>query len=434
MIHRITLFLILFVYSHTTMAQNQSMSLSACIDYAYSNHTDIRLANLNLKDADWQIKENRAVAYPQLNLGLSWQHYLQQPALPAEALGFGEPGQKLTFALRNSIGANLQYNQLLFNNSYLASIKAAKMYRDYVRLQLEGVKEKVRNAVTDAYLPALLLEESVEVLDQNITNQEKMLHETREIQKAGFTEQLDADRLEYLLSTLRTERESLIRQRDILIDVLKFNIGMPVKTELALEDDLAELLTAYGAIDPDEPLDYMNRPDYVAVIKARELSEVQITAYRRDWTPTLSFFASYNPGYQGNDKLFWIPAALAGFQINMPIYDGGMSKAKQERAVIQAMGIEEQKAMLTKAYDLEIETARNMFKSAKLKLADQERNLELARRIHDTSQTKFKAGVGSSFEVTQAQASLYQAEGNLVNAKYEYLKSIVALKKALGKS
>jgi outer membrane protein TolC len=90
--------------------------------------------------------------------------------------------------------------------------------------------------------------------------------------------------------------------------------------------------------------------------------------------------------------------------------------------------------MLVKAFDLEIQTARNQYKSAKQNLNDQQHNLDLAQRIHDTSQTKFKAGVGSSFEVTQAQSGLYQAQGELLNVRYEYLASIVALKKALGKN
>jgi outer membrane protein len=429
----ITLLFISFLFVFSAKGQ-EAMSLSSCIDYAYSNHTDIRLAQLNVKDAEWQIKENRAVAYPQLSLAMNYQHFLQQPALPAEALGFGEPGTKIKFALRNNIGASIAYNQLLFNNSYLATIKAAKMYKDYVNIQLNATKEKLRNKVIDAYLPALLLTESVEVLDKNIENQEKLFTETKAINQAGFVEQLDVDRLEYVLSTLRTERESLVRQRDILIDVLKFTINKPVKDELILADDLDKLLAVYGDINPEEELDYMNRPDYVAVLKARELSEIRVNGYRRDWTPTLSFFASYDPSYQGNEKLFFIPSSIAGFRLSMPIYDGGMSKAKQERAIIQALQVDEQKSLLLSAFDLEIQTARNQYTNARQKVADQERNLDLAQRIHDTSQTKFKSGVGSSFEVTQAQSGLYQAQGALVNARYEFLKSIVALRKALGKS
>ncbi|MBP6680873.1 MAG: TolC family protein, partial [Saprospiraceae bacterium] len=46
----------------------------------------------------------------------------------------------------------------------------------------------------------------------------------------------------------------------------------------------------------------------------------------------------------------------------------------------------------------------------------------------------FRQGVGSSFEVTQAQAGLYRSQADLVNARFDYLKSLVAFKQALGKN
>lgn len=411
-----------------------TMSLSEAIDYALANHREIRLAQLSLRDAEWQIKENRATALPHIDLGVNYSYFLQQPAIPAEALGFpGEEGQKLTFALRNNLSGKLSVNQLLFNNSYLIGIRAAKLYRDYVALQLEAVKEKVSESVRDAYMPALLLTESVAVLDSNIENQEKLLSETRAIYKAGFAEQLDVDRMDLISSTLKTERESLLRQRDILINVFKFTINMPVKDDIVLSDDLSMLLEDYADINVEEELDYMSRPDYITILKLKELNKLQVELYEKDWLPTVGLFASYDPSFQGNEKLYWIPSAVAGIAVTMPIYDGGLSKAKQERAIIAAMQVDEQTDMLLNGYDLEVENARDQYRNAAQKVKDQERNLALAQRIHDTSLIKFKAGIGSSFEVTQAQSGLYQTQGLLVQARFELLQAIVAFNKSLGK-
>jgi len=404
------------------------------MDYALANHSEIRIAEYSMKDADWQIKENRAVAFPQIGLGLHANRFIQQPALPAEALGFGEPGQKITFALKNDIGATVSFNQLLFDNKYIATIKAAKMYKDYAAIQFEGVVEKLRNRVTDAYIPALVVAEGVRILDKNIESQQKLVFETKANYQAGFVEQLDVDRLEYALATFQTDRESLLRQRDKLIDVLKFTINMPNAEEITLLDDVDKLLAIYGDIDIEEKLDYMNRPDYVASLKATELNDIQTDAFRKDWWPVLSFFGSYDPTFQGNDELFWIPSALVGVQLNMPIYDGGYYKAKEERSVIQSLKVAEQRKMLAMSYDLQIETARKDYYSTKQKMEDREQSLNLAERIFETSETKFRQGVGSSFEVTQAQAGLYRSQADLVNARFDYLKSLVAFKQALGKN
>lgn len=428
------LILFILLVSIDRLSAQTSMSLSDAIDYAIANHPDVRVAELTVKDAEWQIKENRATALPHVNLGIDYSYYIQQPGLPAEALGFpGEPGQKLTFALRNNLAGSIGVNQLLFNNSYTVGIKAARIYRDYVQLELASVKERVRKEVRDAYLPALLLTESVQVLDSNIENQSKILNETREIYKAGFVEQLDVDRLELIHSTLQTEREALLRQRDILINVFKFTINMPVKEQITLSDDLDKLLNDFADINIEEALDYQNRPEYVALMKARELNEVQVELYDKDWLPTVAAFASYNPSFQGNDKLFWIPSAIAGISISMPIFDGGLSRAKQERARIAAIKVDEQKDRMLRAFDLEVENARNQYRNAIQKLEDQERNLALAEKIQNTTMIKFRAGISSSFEVTQAQSAYFQAQSTYITARYDLLQAIVAFNKALGK-
>ena len=436
MIKRILLLLVPFGFAASQLTAQESMSLADCIAYALTNHPEVHLAQLTMKDANARIKENRSDAYPKFNLGAFADHYIQQPAIPADALGFeGVPeGTKVKFALQNNYHGSISYDQLLFNSDYIVSLKAAKMYRDYADLQLETVKEKVRDMVTDAYLPALVVSESIKVLDENIANQQQLFKETKATYGSGFVEQLDVDRVEYVVSTLTTARESQVRQREILLDNLKFTMNKPLTDDITLTDDIDKLLADYDDINPDEDLDYMNRPQYVEILKLRELSQVQVEVYQKDWLPKLSFYASYNPSFQGNNKLYWIPSAIMGLSLTMPIYDGGFSDALQERAEVNALKVDEQKETLRRSLDLELEVARKQYENSKQKMSDQEHNLVLAKRIFETTQTKFKQGVGSSSDVTQAQAGLLQAESALIQSRSEYLKSIVDLRKALGKT
>jgi len=433
MIRRFFLLLVPFGFALHVAGQD-ALSLEDCIAYALTNHPDVHVAQLTMRDADARIKENRADAYPKFNLGAFADHYIQVPSIPADALGFGPEGTKVKFALQNNYHGSVSYDQLLFNSDYIVSLKAAKMYRDYAALQLETVKEKVRDQVTDAYLPALVLSESIRVLDENILNQQQLLKESRATLNAGFLEQLDVDRVDYVVSTLTTLKESQVRQRDILLDNLKFTMNKPLTDEITLTDDIDKLLADYDDINPEEQLDYMNRPQYVELLKLRELSQVQVEVYQKDWLPKLSFYASYNPSFQGNDQLYWIPSAIMGLSLTMPIYDGGFSDALQERAEINTLKVDEQKETLTRALELEVSVARKQYANSKQKMEEQQTNLVLAKRIFAATQTKFKGGVGSSSDVTQAQAGLLQAESSLIQSRSEFLKSIVDLRKALGKT
>jgi outer membrane protein TolC len=118
--------------------------------------------------------------------------------------------------------------------------------------------------------------------------------------------------------------------------------------------------------------------------------------------------------------------------VSIPIYDGGGSKAKRERAVISAQTVDIQRGMLENALTLELDAARKQYLNAQERVANQEKNVALAQRIYDTTQTKYRAGVGSSFEITQAESGLYSAQQGLLQAQYDLLTAKVAIRKALG--
>ena len=425
-------FLLLVIPGISARAQS-TMSLSDCISYAVQNHPSVQTAMLQTKDAEWQLKENTAIGLPQFSAGASYQHFFQAPALPAEALGFSAPpGTKIAFQLTNSISGNLQYSQLLFSNSYLLAIKASRYYREYVQIQLAAAKATVRNQVVDAYLPSLLISDNLSILDKNLANLEQLLSETKAINKAGFAEQLDVDRLELSLATLRSERDNLVRQQEVVVDALKFAMGYPVTESLQLSDNLEQLLSQYADVDLTTQVNYSNRPEYTQLLKGRELSQIQVDLYKKPYLPVLSGFIQAQGSYQGNDKLFWIPSAVAGLNLSLPIWDGGATKARKERAMISAQNIDIQRGMLENAINLEVEGARKSYLNALARVSNQEKNLDLATRIYETTQKKYKAGVGSSFELVSSEQQVYSAQQALMEAQYDLLTARIAVKKALG--
>src|SRR5690606_31103321 len=59
-------------------------------------------------------------------------------------------------------------------------------------------------------------------------------------------------------------------------------------------------------------------------------------------------------------------------------------------------------------------------------------NRELAMEVYRTTKIKYQEGVGSNFEVVEADAALKEAETNYYSALYDALIARVDLEKALG--
>ena len=80
---------------------------------------------------------------------------------------------------------------------------------------------------------------------------------------------------------------------------------------------------------------------------------------------------------------------------------------------------------------LQIETAKSNYQFAIEDYQNKQENLKLAERIENKNQTKFFEGIGSSFELRQAQTQLYTAQQELLQAMLDVINTKAELETAL---
>jgi len=302
--------------------------------------------------------------------------------------------------------------------------------------QKEQIEVTVKNKVREAYLPSLILEETRNTLQKNIANLEKLFFETKELYKAGFVEQLDVDRLELSLANLKTEINNIDRQKDLIYNVLKFSMNFPADQQIAVSDDINRLLIDVEPRDLNGKVNYSTRAEYRVVQQSQILQDLNVSYIKSTYYPNLVTFAQYQQTGQSG-KIFqdnlWTDLGVVGLSVNVPLYSGGAKKAKLQRAKLDLEKSNNQMRSLERAIWMEVGNARVAYKNAVQRVTDQQKNLDLAQKIYNTTQIKYKEGVGSSLEITQAEQALFQSQQNVIQAKYELLLSKVDLDKALGK-
>lgn len=437
------------------------MSLDDAITYALNQSNTVKDARINVADADQQILERRSTGLPQLTGNLNFQRYLKLPVqpLPASFQVFGAAftdlapllseqtlallnessgdggGDGVSFFLKNNFTAALNLDAMIFDGSYFVALRAAKAYRSYVSQDLMTKEREVRTATIDAYLPVLVLTENLGLLDKNITNLERLLFETKELYKAGFAEQLDVDRLQLSLINLQTQKETVIRQKELALNALKFTMQYPMDENLAVSGDLNEIIETNTSDIISEELVSTNRPELGLLDKGIILNELNVSLQKSGYLPSLRAFGVAQESYQGNSLSdgFWAPTIYVGLSLNVPIFDGLYKKAAIQRAKLDVEQARLQRQDVQRAIDFELENARTSYQNATELLASQKRNMELAERIYKTTQIKYTEGVGSSLEVSQAEQSLYNTQSNYIQAQFDLARAIMDVKKALGK-
>lgn len=415
--------------------QSANLSMEQAIDFALTNSPEIQDALLKVQDAEARILESKSTGLPQLSANGTYQRYFKVPLVPLPPEFTGPDGpSEVSFVQKNNLTTSVNLDAMLFDAAYFVALKAARSARNYAQVELLTSQREVRKQVRDVYLPVLLIQSNLAQLDKNIENLTALVEETTAIYEAGFAEQLDVDRLALSLANLQTEREALDRQYQNALRALKFTINYPEGQELVISDDLEGLLEDSDSEMITASVDYNRRPEVRLLDQAMLLSDYNIQNFKTRFLPSLRGFAGYQYQYQGNDfnNGFWAPTGFVGLSLNIPLYDGGFKRSQIQRAQISRNQVVLQKTTFQRLIDLEVENARASYTSAQQRLEDRERNLALAQRIYDTTQIKYREGVGSSLEVNQAEQALYTAQSNRLQARYELMQARVELKEALG--
>ncbi len=123
----------------------------------------------------------------------------------------------------------------------------------------------------------------------------------------------------------------------------------------------------------------------------------------------------------------------ASIRVSLPIFD----QFSRNLAVAQARVQQEDMAESVRARELQVETdvaARYLgVQSAYQSIRVQEQSRQSAREQLRLAQDRYRLGSGSSLEVSDAQNNVTRAEGDYVNAIYEYHKAVALLEFAVGR-
>ena len=124
----------------------------------------------------------------------------------------------------------------------------------------------------------------------------------------------------------------------------------------------------------------------------------------------------------------------ASLRISLPIFTGFSRSLRLSQARAQEQDADES----ARASRLQIRSdvhARYLgLQTSYQAIGVQAANREAARDQLRLAQDRYRLGAGTSLEVADAQNAVQQAEGDYVNAVYDYHKAIAALEAAVGRS
>jgi len=430
-------------YAQQTPAGSPSyeFTLADCIKYAYEHQDTVKNARLDIKSAEYKVKETTGIGLPQINGSASFLDYLKIPTtlIPGEFIG--QPGTNipLKFGVKYQSNFGFDASQILFDGSYLVGLKASKTYKELSQRNFTRSLIEANVQVTKAYYQVLVSGERIKLLEANIKQIKEQYDQTAAQNKQGFVEKIDVDRLEVQYNDLVTTRDNTVRLLVLNAQLLKFQMGMPIETNLELKDKLEDvkLDETVGEALRTDTASYHNRIEFNLYETQLKLNQLDVQRRKSQFLPTLSAVGNYTSTYQNNSfgPLYGMqfPSSFIGLKLTVPIFNGFQRKYQLKEAQVVVQQTQNNIENLKNGLNLQTNSARISYINGLQSLHNQKRSREVAQEVLRVTRIKYQQGVGSSVEVTQAETALVAADDKYIQGLYDALISKVDLDRAYGR-
>lgn len=435
-----TLLLITLLYLGMLQAQDKkqsySFSLDQAISHALTNNRAAINAGKDIEIAKQKKRETTAMGLPQINGAISYQNNFK---LQTNIIDFGGVPTALTFGTKHNGGGSLSLNQLIFDGSYIVALQASKTYLKFYENYKVKTDTDVKEMIINSYGNVLLANENELILQKNKTILEKTLFDTNQTYKNGLIEEENVEQLKITLATINSNINYVTRLKDISLKMLKINLGLDIDDELVLTDKLdiltqsnLDLTLKSTEFDPSGNINYLISQNFV------DQRNLELKLQKSKALPTLA--AGVNFGYNsfGNTFSFFNSSqryfnySNLGVSLNVPIFSSFARSARTQQAKI---ALEKAKTDLEDAEQklkLQYQNAKSDYEYSVEQYKSSKENLKLAERIEAKQQIKFKEGLSSSFNLTEAQRQLYSSQQSYLQTMVDVINKKAALEKVIG--
>lgn len=402
---------------------SQRLTLGEAQQTAIRNHPRISAARSVVETVSQQVGEARSVYYPSLSAALTGAG-----ALPNSRIAAGAINNPIIY---NRYSDGLVLSQLVTDFGRTSNLVAStRLHAQSAAQGVELVREDILFRVTQAYFGVLRHQAVLRVAQDTVKERQVVADQATTLARNKLKSTVDVSFAEVNLADARLLLVEAENGLQASFAVLSESLGYPEARKFELFD------VPLPAAPPPDPAPLLahamrQRPDI-----ARQEFEVaaaqKFARAERDLRlPTISALsaAGLTPLHQ---KALFDRYAVTGMNIGIPIFNGHLFGARQAEAESRVRTEGENLRMIQNQVARDVRIAWLNANSAFQRMGLTDQLLAQAKLALNLAETRYRLGLGSIVELSQAQLNQTQAQIQQAAAKYDYQIANAALQYQLG--
>lgn len=407
-----------------SITAGETLTLDRCIAIALQKNPAIVAAENTVDVNRSRVGEARSNYYPQLSAAASYERVLALPSTPSVPVGGTSPFNEVTGVV------TLNQTILDFGRTS-SSVDISKRNLESSRSDLDTTEDATILSVKQAYYGVLQAKRNQGVAADVIKQFQLHLDQARGFYEVGTNSKIDVIKAEVDLSNAKL---SLINAENALkIAGVNLNnaMGVPDAPEYTIEDNLS--FRQYPVTLEDATARALdNRPDLKSLSLKRQAAEVNIGLQRSGYYPVLSGSATYARTVEDTPPTSTFNSWSVGAMLTFPLFNGFLTSNQVAEAKSNLYVLKANEETLRQQIVLDVRQAYLNLQAAEASISTAELASKQAQENLDFANGRYKAGVGSAIEVSDAFATYVSAQAAYTGALYNYKIAQASIEKAMG--
>jgi outer membrane protein len=389
---------------------------------ALKNNPRISVAALLALAQKQVVRETRSALLPTLNGNLTGVDAEEASRISAGSLGASR--------LLYHVGAGVDLTQLITDFGRTRNLVASSSYGAKAsEQQSQATREDIVLAADIAFYNALEAQATLQVAKSTVKARQAVGDQVNALTASKLKSTLDQSFAQVNLSQAKLLDLDSQNQFDAAMANLNEVLGTARDQQYQLVDDPSPPLPVAPSVDAIIALALQQRPDLIALKLNHEADMHFSRAQHEQLLPTISGLGTVGITPVGSSAYFtpdWYGAA--GINIGIPIFEGFKFRAQAAEADLRAKASDEQSRVLINRIVRDVRTAWLRANTAQQKMSVTAELLQEANTALDLADTRYRLGLSSIVELSQAQLQQTQAQIAEANARFDYEADLAALR------
>jgi outer membrane protein len=290
-----------------------------------------------------------------------------------------------------------------------------------------ATKEDVLLAVDQAFYNSLQTHAVLQVAEQTVASRQLLADQVSALTKSKLRSDLDLSFANVNLAQAKLLYLDALNNDKASLAALSAILGYPTLETFELVNDADTLAPPPAEVDPLIAEAFAKRPEILALEFQSESAEKLHRAAHDQMYPAISALGAFGDSPVRDDVIYG-PYAAVGVNVEIPIFNGFLFSAKSREADLRTQATRQRLMDLRNRISRDVRTSWLAASTAFDRVNVSDQLLAQANQALDLAQTRYKLGLSSIVELSQAQLQQTQAEIGNAQAGYEYRLALSVLR------